>query len=164
MVIVRYAVQADVPALESIAAAAYLPYVPRIGRAPAPVTADYAAAVRRGEAWLASELGQPLASTGAAHGAQGVGLIVLVPEPGYLLLENMAVLPFAQGRGIGTRLLEFADARARELRLPEIRLYTNEKMTENLAYYPRRGYAETHRGEEDGFRRVYFTKRLPDVG
>jgi hypothetical protein len=50
MVIVRCAVQADVPVLESIAAAAYQPYVPRIGRAPAPVTADYAAAVHRGEA------------------------------------------------------------------------------------------------------------------
>jgi GNAT superfamily N-acetyltransferase len=92
-----------------------------------------------------------------------VGLIVIVAEPGNLLLENVAVLPSAQGRGIGTRLLEFADARARELRLPEIRLYTNERMTENLSYYPRRGYAETHRGEEDGFSRVYFTKRLPDV-
>ncbi len=34
-------------------------------------------------------------------------------------------------------------------------------MTENLAYYPRHGYAETHRAEQDGFRRVFFRKRLP---
>jgi hypothetical protein len=33
-------------------------------------------------------------------------------------------------------------------------------MTENLVYYPKHGYAETHRAEQDGFRRVFFRKRL----
>lgn len=33
-------------------------------------------------------------------------------------------------------------------------------MTENLAYYSRRGYAETHRAEQDGFRRVFFRKHI----
>ena len=42
----------------------------------------------------------------------------------------------------------------------EIRLYTNEAMTANLAYYPRHGYTETHRAHEDGFRRVFFAKQL----
>jgi ribosomal protein S18 acetylase RimI-like enzyme len=77
-----------------------------------------------------------------------------------LLLENVAVLPTAQGRGIGSRLLALAEDQARGLRLCEIRLYTNEAMTENLAYYTRRGYAETHRAEQDGFRRVFFRKQL----
>jgi GNAT superfamily N-acetyltransferase len=145
---IRPAGAADVPTLESIAEAAYLPWVPRIGRPPGPVSADYGAAVRRGEAWLAGE------------GSLAVGLIVLIPEPGCLLLESVAVVPSAQGRGVGTRLLEFAEERARELDLPEIRLYTNAAMTENIAYYSRRGYTETHRGEEHGFSRVYFSKRL----
>jgi GNAT superfamily N-acetyltransferase len=150
---VRLATAADVPVLRSIAAAAYLPYVPRIGRAPAPVDADYAGAAARGEAWLAV--------CAAAVGADAaVGLIVLVPEAGYLLLENVAVLPSCQGRGVGSLLLRFAEAKAVELGLVEIRLYTNEAMTENLAYYPRHGYRETHRGEQDGFRRVYFSKQL----
>jgi hypothetical protein len=33
-------------------------------------------------------------------------------------------------------------------------------MTENLAYYPRHGYAETHRAEQDGFSRVFFRKLI----
>jgi len=33
-------------------------------------------------------------------------------------------------------------------------------MTANLAYYPRHGYTETHRAQEDGFRRVFFAKKL----
>ena len=31
-------------------------------------------------------------------------------------------------------------------------------MIENLAYYPRRGYIETHRADQDGFHRVFFRK------
>jgi ribosomal protein S18 acetylase RimI-like enzyme len=147
---IRPAVEADAPVLRSIAVAAYQHYVPRIGREPAPMTADYTAAVRHGQAWIATEDGQ------------AVGFIILIPRPGYLLLENVAVLPAAQGRGIGARLLALAEQRAQSLRLAEIRLYTNEAMTENLAYYPRHGYIETHRAQQEGFHRVYFRKRLDD--
>jgi GNAT superfamily N-acetyltransferase len=147
--IIRPATEADVPALRAIAGAAYQRYVPRIGREPAPMTADYLAAARHGQAWIAQ----------AADG-QPAGLIILIPHSGYLLLENVAVLPAAQGRGIGAQLLALAEDHARSLSLPEIRLYTNEAMTENLAYYPRHGYTQTHRAQQDGFRRVCFRKSL----
>lgn len=145
---VRKALPRDVPRIEAIAAAAYAPYTPRIGRPAAPVTADYARAVSRGEVWVAE--------------ADGIvaGLLVLVARPGHLLLENVAVDPAAHGTGIGARLLAEAEEQALRLELPEIRLYTNAAMSENLAYYPRRGYVETHRGHEDGFDRVYFSKRI----
>jgi ribosomal protein S18 acetylase RimI-like enzyme len=57
-------------------------------------------------------------------------------------------------------LLAFAEEEARRCGLPEIRLYTNEAMTENIAYYPRRGYTETHRARDEGFSRVFFRKAL----
>jgi GNAT superfamily N-acetyltransferase len=72
----------------------------------------------------------------------------------------VAVLPAAQGRGVGARLLALAEDRARALHVPEIWLYTNAAMTENLAYYPRHGYIETHRAQHDGFCRVFFRKRV----
>ena len=50
---------------------------------------------------------------------------------------------------------------ARGLGLGEVRLYTNEAMTENIAYYTRHGYAEIRRHEQDGFRRVFFRKPVP---
>ena len=145
---VRRAEAFDVAALTALAGDAYQVYVPRIGRRPAPMTADYAEAVRGGLAWVAAQDGEI------------VGLLVLAVQPDHLLLENVAVLPSAQGRGIGARLLAFAEQQARALGRDEIRLYTNEAMTENLGYYPRRGYTETHRAEQDGFRRVFFRKRL----
>ncbi len=80
-------VEAD--ALRAIAAAAYEEHVPRIGRAPAPMTAGYARAVRDRQAWVAIEDGQ---------------------------IAGFAIL------------------------------------------IARHGYAETHRAEQDGFRRVFFRK------
>jgi len=154
---VRSAVAADVPDLESIATAAYLPYVPRMGFVPPPATADYAGAVARGEVYLAS-----VRENSADHATptHAVGLIVLIAKPGYILLENVAVLPSMHGLGIGTGLLAFAEAQARALGLPEIRLYTNVAMTENQALYQRRGYVETHRDAAGELRRVFFTKQL----
>jgi GNAT superfamily N-acetyltransferase len=145
----RKAEPGDVAELSAIAAAAYEPYVARIGRPPAPMTADYASAVGRGQVWVAVDDGRI------------AGLLVLVPAPDHLLLENVAVRPAAQRTGIGARLLALAEDQARQLGLAEIRLYTNVAMTENLVYYPRHGYVETHRGEGDGFSRVYFAKRVP---
>jgi ribosomal protein S18 acetylase RimI-like enzyme len=147
-VTVRRATPDDVPALYVVVHEAYLLYVPRIGRMPAPMTADYSAAVQSGQAWVAE-----------VDGAIA-GLLVLVVYPGYLLIENIAVQPSEQRRGIGSRLLELAEDEARANGLGEIRLYTNEGMTENLAFYPRHGYRETRRAEENGFRRVFFSKQL----
>jgi ribosomal protein S18 acetylase RimI-like enzyme len=145
----RPAVAADVPELAALAVAAYAAYVPRLGRPPAPMTADYAGSVARGEVWV------------AVHGGAIVGLIVLVPRPDHLLLENVAVRPASQRAGVGSRLLELAERHARRLGLAEVRLYTNAAMTENLGYYARRGYIQTHRAEQGGFQRVFFAKRLP---
>lgn len=139
----------DLSAVRRVAEAAYRPYVDRIGRPPAPMAADYADLIATGQLWVAE------------HAGAIAGLLVLCPEPDHLLLDNIAVHPEAQGQGVGRRLLDLAEQRARAAGYPEIRLYTNEAMTENLAYYPRQGYVETHRGVDDGFRRVYFRKRLP---
>ncbi len=145
---VRPAVPADVGAMRELAEMAYQVYVERIGRGPAPMTADYGRIVETGQAWVAE------------RDDRIVGLLVLESAQGSLLLENVAVAPQAQGMGVGGRLLQLAEDQARVQGLPEVRLYTNEAMIENLAYYPRHGYRETHRGTDSGFRRVFFTKLL----
>ncbi len=147
--VLRPATAADLPGITAVAAAACALYLPRMDRPPAPMTADYAAAVRRGEIWV------------AVRGRAILGLAALLPGDGYLLLDNVAVAPAEQGRGVGARLLALAQEQAIGLGLAEIRLYTNEVMTENLGYYARRGYRETHRAEQDGYRRVFFAKSLP---
>ena len=147
---IRLAGLGDVDALRTIAGAAYGKYAPRMGRAPAPMTADYAEAIRSRQARAAVEDGRI------------AGFAVLVARPGYLPPDNVAVLPTAQNRGIGSRLPGPAEDHARSLGLSEIRLYTNEAMTENLACYARRGNAGTHRTEQDGFHRVFFRNPSAD--
>jgi ribosomal protein S18 acetylase RimI-like enzyme len=148
MLSLRRALSADVPSLVKVANAAYGRYVARIGRPPAPMTADYDRLMEQAEIWVAEDE------------TELVGMLVLIENPGHLLLDNVAIIPSAQGRGIGAGLLRQAEKRALELGLTEIRLYTNAAMTENLAYYVRHGYVETHRAEQDGFQRVFFSKRI----
>ncbi|UQU61419.1 GNAT family N-acetyltransferase [Couchioplanes caeruleus] len=146
MLTVRPATASDVDTLRRLTAAAFEKYVPRLGRDPKPMHNDYREAVSAGRVWVAVAAGEI------------VGLALLVPHEDHLLLDTVAVSPDAQGRGVGGRLLELADEQARQAGRPEVRLCTNEVMTENLAYYPRRGYVETHRVEQNGLRRVYFRK------
>jgi ribosomal protein S18 acetylase RimI-like enzyme len=148
MITIRRAAGPDADTVALITAEAYRHYVPRIGREPSPMLTDYAGAVRDGHAWVAEDDGT------------AVGIVVVELHPDHLLVENIAVRPAAQGRGVGRRLLARAEELAAELGYDEVRLYTHETMTENIAYYPRRGYTETHRGGQDGYRRVYFRKQL----
>jgi N-acetylglutamate synthase-like GNAT family acetyltransferase len=145
---IRTAVADDVPAIAALVRDAYAMYVPRIGRQPAPVTADHAGLVAAGRTSVAE-----------ADGAIA-GVIVLIPRDDHLLVENIAVAPGMQGRGLGGELMRFAERRAAELGVRELRLYTNALMTENITLYPALGYVETGRRVEDGFSRVYFSKRL----
>ena len=141
---IRRAAAADVVAVEQIVAAAYAPYVSRIGTRPGPMLDDYAALVADGVVWVAS--------------APVCGLVVLLARDGYLLLDNIAVAPAVHGQGVGRALLDFAEERARAGGFTELRLYTHQKMTENIALYARSGWQETGRGRQDGFDRVFFRK------
>ncbi len=145
---IRAARPADVAPIVAIVDRAYEIYIPRIGKKPGPMLDDYAARVAEGAVWVAEQDGQV------------AGLIVLLPESDHLLLDNVAVAPEAHGRGIGRALVAFAEAEARRCGTPEIRLYTHEKMTENVALYPRLGYEETHRAQQAGYDRVFFRKKL----
>lgn len=153
----RRATSEDAAFMRDLARTAYAPYVERVGREPGPMQEDYDALVLEAECWIASI---PAASTDDAAPRQDVGYLVLSYHPDHLLLDNVAVQPDLQGRGLGSRLLAFADERARAAGLRELRLYTHVRMTENIALYTRRGYVETHRAEENGFLRVFMTKRL----
>jgi ribosomal protein S18 acetylase RimI-like enzyme len=118
------------------------------------MTDDYVALVERGNVWVAAE-----------DEVEGVvGLIVLRPGDGYLCVENVAVNTRRQGEGVGRRLMAFAEGHATESGLEELRLYTNEKMWENLSLYSKLGYEETGRRADGGYRRVFMRKRIPYRG
>ena len=146
---IRRAQTEDRKAVEDIVQAAYAMYVERIGKPPGPMLDDYGALIAQD-------------AVGVLEDADGAiaALIVLLAKPDHLLLDNIAVRPDRQGQGLGRRLIEFAEAEARQLGYRELRLYTHEKMTENIALYRRLGFEETGRGHEAGYDRVFMTKRI----
>ncbi|MFV0927288.1 MULTISPECIES: GNAT family N-acetyltransferase [Pseudomonas] len=147
---IRPATAHDVAPVQALIEAAYALYIPRIGAKPGPMLEDYAALIAQGRVEVFEEQGQVL------------GVLVLIAQADGLLLDNVAVSPAAQGRGLGRQLMAHAEARARQLGLEVVRLYTNEAMSENLGLYERLGYRETHRAVQAGFRRVFMEKRLGD--
>lgn len=144
----RRAGPADVEEVRDLVSAAYGHYIPVIGRTPIPMLTDYHDAIRAHEVWILDDEGTI------------VGALELDPRPDHLWLENVAVLPSHQGRGLGRLLIAHAESIARERGLPEIRLLTNERYLANIAMYERRGYVETHRQPHLGTDLVYFVKKV----
>jgi len=66
-------------------------------------------------------------------------LIEMIPLAEHLLIENVAVCPACQGRGLGRRLMAHAGKVAQSLGYSEPRLYTNKLFVENLRLYRRLG-------------------------
>ncbi|NIY99212.1 GNAT family N-acetyltransferase [Salipiger sp. HF18] len=139
---------ADLAEIGELVSGAYGHYVERMGMLPGPMRTDYAVPLAAGQI-------EVLRADGRI-----AGLLVLVPEPEHMLLDNVAVAPWAQGRGFGRRLMDHAEARARAAGYDRITLYTHVTMVENIKIYLRRGYVETHRAEVNGLHRVYMAKRL----
>ncbi|GGS71401.1 GNAT family N-acetyltransferase [Streptomyces cinerochromogenes] len=143
---VRAAGPEDTAAVKAVTDAAYHPYIERIGVVPQPMEADHAADVAAGRVFVT---GEPV-----------VGLVVVEAHADHLFLDSIAVHPSAHGTGVGRRLLHFVDARARELGLGEIRLYTNAMMWENQKIYPRYGYEVVARRVDGPYDRVHYRKLL----
>ena len=149
---IRPAEGRDVPAVAGCVRASYAKYVERIGKEPAPMRRDHAAAIGAGETYVLVE------------GEELVGTMEVRAEGDHLFVGSVAVRADRQGEGFGRRLMAFAEDLAAREHLAEIRLYTNEKMWENLAFYGRLGFEETHRRLDGGYRRVFLRKRVDDRG
>lgn len=141
---IRPAAAADAQAIGDIARRAYAKYVARIGREPPPMLADFAAAIAHGTTVVIEADGEVR------------GFMIAWPEADAYLVDNVAVDPPVQARGLGRTLFQHAVNEARRLGLSALRLYTNVAMTENLAMYRRMGFVETRRAMENGFNRVYM--------
>lgn len=128
--------------------AAYALYLPRMDRAPAPMTQDFGPEIAAGRAHVS---GPATALTAA---------VVWEQAADHLFLHAIAVAPQAQGRGVGRAIMAWAEARAAYNGLGEVRLYTNAAMTENIAFYRALGYRVTRRARSDGFHRIWFAKTL----
>jgi ribosomal protein S18 acetylase RimI-like enzyme len=149
---IRGARAEDAGLIGELARAAYGKYVPRIGRAPAPMTADFAAEIAAGRVVVIEADGTV------------AGYMIAWPQADAYFIDNIAVDPGWQGRGLGRRLMDHGEREARRHALDAVQLYTNAAMTENLSLYARLGFVETHRAVEQGFSRVFMRRALATTG
>lgn len=144
----RKALPADAPAVTALVHAAYAPWVAVIGAIPGPMLCDYA---------------QMIADHFVTVREDDAGLrqvSVLILQDDAVLIDNIAVRPDLQGKGLGPMMIEMAEINARMYGFPKTRLYVHEKMTRNIALYERLGYVITKRVTEHGLCRVYMEKAL----
>ena len=145
---VRPATRDDVAAVTACVCAAYLPWIAAVGRQPGPMLQDY-------ERVIADHPVRVALLDGAI-----VGVLVLDLAGDGVFIDNVAVDPAAQGRGVGRRLLALAESEARSRGLATIGLSTHVKMASNLALYASLGYGETGLRVVDGYPRVFMAKPL----
>lgn len=99
-----------------------------LGVVPIPLQADYAAVLATSEVWCLGPVGAPAA------------VLILEPHADHLLIWSIAADPAQQGQGQGRHLLAFAETRAREIGLAQVRLYTGTLLVGNVAWYGRHGF------------------------
>ena len=139
----------DAAAIRRLTREAYSKWVQAIGREPYPMTADYEGAVLNHRFDLLY-VGGILAA-----------LIETVDEGHQLLVENVAVSPDFQRRGLGSKLMAQAEKIALSLGHRRIWLYTNDRFTGNVQLYTRLGYCVVSEEEIDGgMNRVNMSKEL----
>ncbi|NKB75647.1 MAG: GNAT family N-acetyltransferase [Gammaproteobacteria bacterium] len=142
------AIADDAKPIQCCVAAAYEHYIERMGKVPGPMLEDYPLRIRENEVYV------------MRGGSTVVAVLVLILEPDHFLLDNIAVHPSQQGKGLGNKVMTFAENRALETGYSAVDLYTHEVMTENFAMYKKRGYVETERATVKGYDRIYMRKLI----
>ncbi len=147
-IVIRKASEDDISDILKCVEASYGKYVERMGKKPIPMLRDYREVITNDTVYVLE------------YENQLAGVLVLINKGEYVLLDNIVVAPDFQGRSLGKQLMEFAEIYAKEHGKTEIRLCTNEKMHESIKIYHHLGYMEYGRGEEAGYNRVFFKKKI----
>ena len=130
--LIRAAIIADTDALVSCIDAAYAQYTSRIDDLP-DVSGGVDEQITRNRAWVTTVNGTI------------IGGIFLKPQTGNLKIMNIVVHPDHTRKGLGRKLMGFAELHAIELGFSELRLRTHAEMHENIAMYRHFGWEEYSR-------------------
>jgi len=89
-------------------------------------------------------------------GDEAVGCVIYEPRESALYLGRLAVLPMYRKQGIGRRLVEAVENRARDLQLPKITLGVRMQLPGNRAFFERLGYQVIAYHSHDGHTELTF--------
>jgi GNAT superfamily N-acetyltransferase len=140
---IRKAQPSDANGLQECMALAYSIYTERMqGKALPPMDIDYSQEIEQYPTWV-------IECDGVIAGG-----IILVLDSSSLSIANISVHPDYQGRGFGSKLLNFAQTIAKKHNYSQMRLATHVLLVENIALYTHLGWSEYDRDDI----RVYMSK------
>jgi ribosomal protein S18 acetylase RimI-like enzyme len=147
-IVIRPAVEADLPVIATVMHEAFAGFIPLTGQAPQPLLEDHSERIAKGESLVLLE------------DEKIVGVAVLVTEGDAPLLRTVAVLPERQSAGHARRLIAFAEEAARRRGADEIHVVVHVTMAKAIRLYRALGYEESGRAEQEGYYRVFMKRRL----
>jgi GNAT superfamily N-acetyltransferase len=150
--VLRRAEAPDAAAVTTVVRAAYSRWVPVLGREPLPMCADYERNIQDHRIEVLIRNGEVAA------------VLETIDRPDHVWIENIAVSPQWQGKGLGRRLLAHAEGLAIGLGLSTVRLLTNAAFEPNIALYGRTGYVVDRTEPFMGGATVHMSKRLRPQG
>ncbi len=81
-------------------------------------------------------------------------------DKGYAEIKRLWVAPSARGLGLARRLMDLCEVTARDLGISVLRLDTNSALPEASALYPKLGWTEIERFNDDPYPDLFFEKTL----
>jgi ribosomal protein S18 acetylase RimI-like enzyme len=141
----RRAVAEDHEIIIAIAQKAYEKYVERMGKEPAPMRP----VIQKEDVVFICE-----------DNKQIIAFAILVKINDQIILDNIAVDPSHQKKGIGNNFIKFIEQYLIKKKFDKYQLYTNEKMFENIKWYQKIGFKIFKKVTEKGYNRIYFEKEL----
>jgi ribosomal protein S18 acetylase RimI-like enzyme len=96
-------------------------------------------------------------------GVPPVACVFLTPKPGRLYIGKLAVAEALRRCGLGRRLVDMAEARARAMGLPLLELQTRVELVENHAAFGAMGFTKVCETAHAGFSRptsLTFTRAV----
>lgn len=145
---IRLAATTDTPEVTDCVCQAFIHYIPRIGKQPGPMLDDYHALIEGKLVYVACQQ------------SEIVGVLVLLETDEGFCIETIAVRPAAQGFGIGSALLAYAEKLAKQSGYVSIYLSTHRLMTESQSVYAHLGYVEFDQRIVNGYDRIFVRKPL----
>ncbi|WP_380054807.1 GNAT family N-acetyltransferase [Falsihalocynthiibacter sp. SS001] len=124
----------DSHAIRECIQAAFAPMIAEISDFP-DVTHGLEDSIEKGEVFAAMDAGDV------------AGVLVIDVQETFLKVSIVAVDPARKGQGLGRRLMEYAEKRAQQLGLAEMRLRTHALMPQNVTLYEHLGWRVTGRDE-----------------
>jgi GNAT superfamily N-acetyltransferase len=142
---IRLAILEDSVGLKRCMELAYAGYQKRMGGVPLPpMNVDYVSEIRNYPVWVVE------------FENRVVGGLIMVFENSRATIANIAVDPGFQGQGVGGKLMQFAELKARENNFTELHLATHVLLEENVSLYQHLGWKEISSDET----RIFMKKTI----